>query len=208
MSPVSRDRCNTWPRILVERWDLRSWYWVLPGKCRSKQLTTVLLRNPYQPLIPSMLILSSLRDKFRFVQSHAESHVVKYYISYWNSYFRVVSPDSWQDQAGASLACVSEEPSADTDHETSSGDSGDQGPVTSSGASVYGRRNPWGNHSYAELISQAISSSSERRMTLSQIYDWMVANIPYFSERQSNSKSAGWKVNICILTMNQNQIVH
>ena len=103
---------------------------------------------------------------------------------------------------------MSEEPSADTDHETSSGDSGDQGPVTSSGASVYGRRNPWGNHSYAELISQAISSSSERRMTLSQIYDWMVANIPYFSERQSNSKSAGWKVNICILTMNRNMIVH
>ena len=41
---------------------------------------------------------------------------------------------------------------------------------------------------------QAISSSSERRMTLSQIYDWMVAHIPYFADRQSNSKSAGWKV--------------
>ena len=33
-------------------------------------------------------------------------------------------------------------------------------------------------------------------MTLSQIYDWMVAHIPYFGERQSSSKSAGWKVKI------------
>ena len=44
------------------------------------------------------------------------------------------------------------------------------------------------------LCSQAISSTTERRMTLSQIYDWMVAHIPYFTDRQSNSKSAGWKV--------------
>ena len=44
---------------------------------------------------------------------------------------------------------------------------------------------------------QAISSSGERRMTLSQIYDWMVAHIPYFTDRQSNSKSAGWKVKLC-----------
>ena len=59
---------------------------------------------------------------------------------------------------------------------------------------MYGRRNPWGNQSYADLITQAISSGHDRRMTLSQIYDWMVANIPYFTDRQSNSKSAGWKV--------------
>jgi len=62
--------------------------------------------------------------------------------------------------------------------------------------SVYGRRNPWGNQSYADLITQAITSCPERRMTLSQIYEWMVAQIPYFTERQSNSKSAGWKNSI------------
>merc|ERR1711953_1289207 len=44
--------------------------------------------------------------------------------------------------------------------------------------------------------TQAISSAQEKRMTLSQIYDWMVANIPYFTDRQSNSKSAGWKNSI------------
>ena len=43
---------------------------------------------------------------------------------------------------------------------------------------------------------QAISSGADKRMTLSQIYDWMVAHIPYFSDRQSNSKSAGWKVRV------------
>merc|ERR1711936_392409 len=44
----------------------------------------------------------------------------------------------------------------------------------------------------------------ERRMTLSQIYDWMVANIPYFTDRQSNSKSAGWKNSIRhILSLHQ-----
>ena len=59
---------------------------------------------------------------------------------------------------------------------------------------VYGRRNPWGSASYADLISQAISGSPDGRLTLSQIYDWMVAHIPYFTDRQSNSKSAGWKV--------------
>ena len=59
---------------------------------------------------------------------------------------------------------------------------------------VYGRRNPWGSASYADLISQAISGSPDGRLTLSQIYDWMVAHVPYFTERQETAKSAGWKV--------------
>ena len=59
---------------------------------------------------------------------------------------------------------------------------------------VYGRRNPWGNQSYADLITQAITSCPDKKLTLSQIYDWMVANVSYFTDRQSNSKSAGWKV--------------
>ena len=46
------------------------------------------------------------------------------------------------------------------------------------------------------ITIQAISSGADKRMTLSQIYDWMVAHIPYFSDRQSNSKSAGWKVKV------------
>ena len=32
------------------------------------------------------------------------------------------------------------------------------------------------------------------RLTLNQIYDWMTSAIPYFSDRQDNASSAGWKV--------------
>uniref|UniRef100_A0A0N7ZDP0 Fork-head domain-containing protein n=1 Tax=Scylla olivacea TaxID=85551 RepID=A0A0N7ZDP0_SCYOL len=56
------------------------------------------------------------------------------------------------------------------------------------------RRNPWGNMSYADLIAQAIMSSPETRATLSQIYDWMVQNVPYFKDKGDSNSSAGWKV--------------
>ncbi|MCL4126725.1 UNVERIFIED_CONTAM: hypothetical protein GTU68_036943, partial [Idotea baltica] len=56
------------------------------------------------------------------------------------------------------------------------------------------RRNPWGNMSYADLIAQAIVSSPEGRATLSQIYDWMVQNVPYFKDKGDSNSSAGWKV--------------
>jgi len=58
------------------------------------------------------------------------------------------------------------------------------------------RRNPWGNSSYADLITMAIQSAPDRRLTLSQIYDWMVGTLPYFTERADNSSSAGWKNSI------------
>ncbi|PVD28849.1 hypothetical protein C0Q70_11444 [Pomacea canaliculata] len=55
------------------------------------------------------------------------------------------------------------------------------------------RRNAWGNLSYADLITKAIQSSSEKRLTLSQIYDWMVQNVPYFKDKGDSTSSAGWK---------------
>jgi len=58
------------------------------------------------------------------------------------------------------------------------------------------RRNPWGNSSYADLITMAIQSAPDRRLTLSQIYDWMVGAVPYFTERADSSSSAGWKNSI------------
>lgn len=56
------------------------------------------------------------------------------------------------------------------------------------------RRNAWGNYSYADLITQAIESSPEKRLTLSQIYDWMVRSVPYFKDKGDSNSSAGWKV--------------
>ena len=41
---------------------------------------------------------------------------------------------------------------------------------------------------------QAIATSTEQRLTLNDIYDWMISAIPYFSDRQDNASSAGWKV--------------
>lgn len=56
------------------------------------------------------------------------------------------------------------------------------------------RRNAWGNYSYADLITQAIESSPEKRLTLSQIYEWMVRSVPYFKDKGDSNSSAGWKV--------------
>ncbi|XP_076289941.1 forkhead box, sub-group O [Lasioglossum baleicum] len=58
------------------------------------------------------------------------------------------------------------------------------------------RRNAWGNHSYADLITQAITSAPDERLTLSQIYEWMMQNIPYFREKGESNSSAGWKNSI------------
>ncbi|XP_048831323.1 forkhead box protein O3a [Brienomyrus brachyistius] len=58
------------------------------------------------------------------------------------------------------------------------------------------RRNAWGNLSYADLITTAIESSPDKRLTLSQIYDWMVRCVPYFKDKGDSNSSAGWKNSI------------
>ncbi len=57
-------------------------------------------------------------------------------------------------------------------------------------------RNAWGNMSYAELITQAILSTPEKRLTLSEIYDWIVKNVHYFSDKANSPSTAGWKVKL------------
>ncbi|KAJ3590002.1 hypothetical protein NHX12_007959, partial [Muraenolepis orangiensis] len=57
-------------------------------------------------------------------------------------------------------------------------------------------QNAWGNMSYADLITKAIESSPESRLTLSQIYDWMVKSVPYFKDKGDSNSSAGWKNSI------------
>jgi len=58
----------------------------------------------------------------------------------------------------------------------------------------WSRRNAWGSMSYADLIGKAIESTADKRMTLSQIYDWMIQNVPYFHDKGAGSSSTGWKV--------------
>ncbi|XP_062981334.1 forkhead box protein O1 [Elgaria multicarinata webbii] len=74
------------------------------------------------------------------------------------------------------------------------------GPALASAAgprkSSSSRRNAWGNLSYADLITKAIESAPEKRLTLSQIYEWMVKNVPYFKDKGDSNSSAGWKNSI------------
>ncbi|VDL82902.1 unnamed protein product [Nippostrongylus brasiliensis] len=76
---------------------------------------------------------------------------------------------------------------------------GDMGDGVGGGASGVSkksttRRNAWGNLSYADLITQAIMQSPEKRLTLSQVYEWMVQNVPYFRDKGDSNSSAGWKI--------------
>lgn len=68
--------------------------------------------------------------------------------------------------------------------------------LTSSAKRSNSRRNAWGSASYADLITQAINNSPDKRLTLSQIYEWMVQNVPYFKDKGDSNSSAGWKVSI------------
>lgn len=48
-------------------------------------------------------------------------------------------------------------------------------------------------YSYANLITLAIHSQPQKRMTLSEIYQWICENFPYYREVGS-----GWKVRIAL----------
>ena len=54
--------------------------------------------------------------------------------------------------------------------------------------------NPWGKGSYSDLITRALMSSPERKMTLDEIYRWITVNIPYFRNKGEEISSSGWKV--------------
>ncbi|XP_067883276.1 forkhead box protein O3B isoform X2 [Heterodontus francisci] len=79
---------------------------------------------------------------------------------------------------------------------SSSGGLGAGGAVGPQQRKASSRRNAWGNMSYADLITKAIESSPDKRLTLSQIYDWMVRSVPYFKDKGDSNSSAGWKNSI------------
>ncbi|KAJ8397635.1 hypothetical protein AAFF_G00436340 [Aldrovandia affinis] len=93
-----------------------------------------------------------------------------------------------QDNAGSPLSSKSP---ATAGSGASSNGLGSQQPRKSSS-----RRNAWGNLSYADLITKAIESTPDKRLTLSQIYDWMVRCVPYFKDKGDSNSSAGWKNSI------------
>jgi len=54
--------------------------------------------------------------------------------------------------------------------------------------------NPWGKASYSDLITMAITSTGNNMMTLSEIYSWIVKNVPYFNDKGTYLSVQGWKV--------------
>lgn len=54
--------------------------------------------------------------------------------------------------------------------------------------------NPWGRASYSDLITMAITSTGNNMMTLSEIYSWIVKNVPYFNDKGTYLSVQGWKV--------------
>ena len=57
-----------------------------------------------------------------------------------------------------------------------------------------GSNNPWGKGSYSDLITMALASCVEKKMTLDEIYRWITLNIPYFRNKGDEISSSGWKV--------------
>ncbi|KAM9495607.1 forkhead box protein O3B [Clarias gariepinus] len=98
------------------------------------------------------------------------------------------SGDQDQDQAGSQTQVEAKARAAEVNGQ---GVQQQQTPRKSSS-----RRNAWGNLSYADLITKAIESTPDKRLTLSQIYDWMVRNVPYFKDKGDSNSSAGWKNSI------------
>lgn len=96
---------------------------------------------------------------------------------------------SGQESGGSPLSAHS--PTATSGALTPSGLAAQQTPRKASS-----RRNAWGNLSYADLITKAIESAPDKRLTLSQIYDWMVRSIPFFKDKGDSNSSAGWKNSI------------
>ncbi|XP_033860623.3 forkhead box protein O3 [Acipenser ruthenus] len=112
-----------------------------------------------------------------------------------------------EDQHSPNVLLVEEMGAASSGPENSGSPLSSHSPnAVGNGASVAGgsqqqrktssRRNAWGNLSYADLITKAIDSTPDKRLTLSQIYDWMVRCVPYFKDKGDSNSSAGWKNSI------------
>lgn len=108
------------------------------------------------------------------------------------------SEQSTQPQVQVFVNTVTSKPQIITPHNKVTANN--TGKPSTSGTSTKpkpsSRKNAWGNMSYADLITQAIESSPEKRLTLAQIYDWMVKNVNYFKDKGDSNSSAGWKNSI------------
>ncbi|CAI4228184.1 unnamed protein product [Auanema sp. JU1783] len=160
LTPVSRDRCNTWP---------------LPRPSLDLNPQTSPLIHEQIPEEDNELYDSSDNVGRLGALSTASTGMVH-------------SPENTMNfSPGMSSPIMNGVPAS------GASDTSDPGCTPGSKKSTT-RRNAWGNLSYADLITQAILQSPEKRLTLSQVYEWMVLNVPYFRDKGDSNSSAGWKV--------------
>ncbi|OAC98948.1 fork head transcription factor, partial [Mucor lusitanicus CBS 277.49] len=89
---------------------------------------------------------------------------------------------------------TSTSPSAHDDYhrdDNSIQDDNDQHSETSETTNPYNNKDIKPPYSYASLIAQAINSSSDKRMTLNGIYNYITTNYPYYQMAQN-----GWQNSI------------
>lgn len=55
-------------------------------------------------------------------------------------------------------------------------------------------------YSYANLITFAINSSSKKKMTLSEIYQWICDNFPYYKDAGNGWKVGVWDERTCMVS--------
>uniref|UniRef100_A0A1I7VYQ1 Fork-head domain-containing protein n=1 Tax=Loa loa TaxID=7209 RepID=A0A1I7VYQ1_LOALO len=164
LGPVSRDRCNTWPM-------------------RRSQLD---INAQTSPLIHEQ-IPEEETDLCDSVEKLSNGR-----LDTTSTAALMGSPESGSFSPGISspVPCGASSAGPVGASGTPS-DASDSGIAVSSKKSTT-RRNAWGNMSYADLITQAIVSSPEKRLTLSQVYEWMVQNVPYFRDKGDSNSSAAY----------------
>jgi hypothetical protein len=149
LEPISRDRSNTWPRV----------------RPALETQTSPLIHEQ----IPEEDSLYGSDEQLGDQQQTPQQPC--------NSGFTNTNEDSLTEMDEPDQFCENEMSSPLDESQL---DLNELGEGTSSGTKKsVTRRNAWGNLSYADLITQAILSSPDKRLTLSQVYEWMVANVRY-----------------------------
>ncbi|VDM61682.1 unnamed protein product [Angiostrongylus costaricensis] len=188
--PVSRDRCNTWPMRRPQ----------LDVNAQTSPLIHEQIPEENEELYDSA---ENLNSRLGGDTSGASTDLLH-------------SPDGTKFSPSHYTSCMKKsEDRSSSCHMPSpvmgeqlarGGDNGAGDGTADGGAAGAGiskksttRRNAWGNLSYADLITQAIMQSPEKRLTLSQVYEWMVQNVPYFRDKGDSNSSAGWKVSFFVL---------
>uniref|UniRef100_A0AAF5RWV4 Fork-head domain-containing protein n=1 Tax=Wuchereria bancrofti TaxID=6293 RepID=A0AAF5RWV4_WUCBA len=164
LGPVSRDRCNTWPM-------------------RRPQLD---INAQTSPLIHEQ-IPEEEADLCDSVEKLSNGRL-------GSTTALMGSPESGSFSPGISSPVPCGANSAGPIGASGTPSDASDSSIATSNKKSTTRRNAWGNISYADLITQAIVSSPEKRLTLSQVYEWMVQNVPYFRDKGDSNSSAGWKM--------------